>query len=162
MEAQNASTVEIGIVHAQIGIELLAWVKFVEIDQVVSRDSFNKLTATDRIQLLLSWAGIPIDIPEELEHLTNVVEARRRARGVSTWETGPAAIIELRNSIAHPNLRNRDGDVTVLAKYEVQQLAVWSLELLILRFFNYQGKYHNRWKHKWVGETEPLPWNINT
>lgn len=93
VEAQNSSTVDIGVVNAQIGIELLAWAKFVEIDQAVSRDGFNKLTATDRIQLLLSWAGIPTNIPEELEHLTSVVEARRTAKGASKWETGPTAII---------------------------------------------------------------------
>ncbi len=161
VEAQNASIVDMGIVHAQIGIELLAWAKFVEIDQAVSRDGFNKLTATDRIQLLLSWAGIPIDIPEELENLTDVVRARQKIKGASKWETGPAAIIELRNSIAHPNLRDRAADVTGRARYEVQQLSIWYLELLILKFLNYQGEYNNRWKHKWVGEMEPLPWAVN-
>lgn len=161
VEAQNASTEDMGIVHAQIGIELLAWVKFVEIDQAVSRDGFNKLPAVDRIQLLLSWAGIPADIPEELEHLTRVVKARQKTKGASRWESGPAAIIELRNSIAHPNLRDRTADIAGPAKYEVKQLAIWYLELLILRLLDYQGEVRNRWKHKWVGETELVPWAPN-
>lgn len=161
VEAQNASTEDMGIVHAQIGIELLAWVKFVEIDRAVSRDGFKKLTAVDRIQLLLSWAGIPTDIPKELENLTRAVEAKQKTKGEPKWETGPAAIIDLRNSIAHPNLRDRTANVAAQAKYEVRQLAVWYLELLILRFLDYQGEIHNRWKHKWVGETELVPWATN-
>lgn len=160
VEAQNASTVDMGIVHAQIGIELLAWAKFVEIEQTRTREEFGRLNASGRIQLILDWAGIPTRIPEELQNLQNEV-VRRRGLNLSEWSEGYSCIIELRNSTAHPNLRNRDADVEVMAKYDVQQLALWYLELLILRLLDYQGEVHNRWKHKRVGETEHVPWAVN-
>lgn len=161
VEAQNASTVDTGIVHAQIGIELLTWAKFVEIEQARSKEEFERLSAAERMRLLLDWAGISSNIPKELQNLRKEVARRRRLK-LSRWGQGYSCIAELRNTTAHPNLRNRDADVTALTKYEVQQLAVWYLELLILRFLDYQGEHNNRWKHKWVGETEPLPWVAST
>jgi hypothetical protein len=75
------------------------------------------------------------------------------------WADGPAALIGLRNKLTHPG-----GKATAIfaaptkARVELQQLALWYVELILLRFHGYRGDYVNRHKAEYVGEVERVPW----
>ncbi|MEO1592031.1 MAG: thiol methyltransferase, partial [Cyanobacteria bacterium J06632_22] len=62
--------------------------------------------------------------------------------------------------IIHPTRKNREK----LKKYQLKvridtwKVSIWILELLLLRLLDYQGTYHNRLIHQYVGEIEEVPW----
>ena len=72
----------------------------------------------------------------------------------NSWAHGPRALVEVRNSIAHPrrNIRRLDSK----AYYEAWNLGQWYLELALLKSFGYEGKYGNGLIPRFVGEVEPL------
>ena len=138
IESQTSTFVQQGIIFVQLGLEALAWTQFA--DSYISRDGFEKLPLGDRLRLLLTHSGIPIDIPEKLTELKKVAKEYN-------WN-GPSAIAELRNKIVHPSLNKKDKDklnnLGLVGKHQIQELGKWYLELALLRFFNYSGEYHNR------------------
>ena len=70
------------------------------------------------------------------------------------WKHGPHAMVEIRNHIVHPN--EKYGDLSSRAYYEAWTLGQWYIELLLLKFSGYSGKYGNRVTQKWRGEVETL------
>ena len=150
----NTAGSEVELAKAQIALELLCWVVLREEQAILSEEGLEKLAAADRIRLLLSWSGIPLPIPSTLKKLTAAfVEA--------SGADGPLAVTEIRNSIVHPTKKN----LTKLeaynhhARFEAWQLTQWYVEMVMLRLFNYQGRYDNRLDfNSWVGTYEKVPW----
>ncbi len=150
VESRLTTFREQSILWSQICIELLSWASFVELNPHVTKTGFNSLDLGNRLRLLISTFDIPLNIPLELPELAKV------AKGYS-WD-GPQAVSEIRNGIAHPNLRerlDRDGWKVV---HEVRRLSIWYAELTILKQLNYRGDYHNSLKSSFVMEKEPVPW----
>lgn len=109
--------------------------------------------AEEKLRQLLTWAGIPVSIPTELPDLTTFASA-------SNWNTGPHALAGFRNMLVHPRDRTRTiFEMPISAKLDLQQLAFWYVELVLLRFIGYRGDYVNRQRARWVGEVEPVPWS---
>lgn len=134
------------------GLELVAW-------SVLQHHAWLTpgagLKAGQRLRLLLQWAGIPVDIPAGLTHLV-----ARKLAFLGADEGGPEIVFEVRNRLVHPpkNLRDPEwpkSDVLL----DAWQLAMWYLELAILRVLGYDGEYVSRLiQTGWVGTTEPVPW----
>jgi hypothetical protein len=114
------------------------------------------LNATDRLRQLLLWAGIPTALPNGFPELPN--RAQRLGR-VSA--DGPASVIEVRNRLVHPpktGVQHPEWP-TNGEQREAWTLALWYLELVILRVLEYDGEYASRLQRMgWVGTTEPVPW----
>jgi hypothetical protein len=150
-----AGGVEGGTILAQAAFELLAWTLLVEDQRVLSEDGYQKLPASDKLRLLLSSCGIPPTIPSSMCALA-------KAAGAHTWVDGPQAITEVRNALVHASPKKRKkvfgGDAD--ARCDAWWLGLWWLELVLLRLFDYQGKYSNRLiRDGWKGEeVEPVPW----
>jgi len=70
------------------------------------------------------------------------------------WKHGPHALVEIRNTVVHPN--QKYGKISARAYYEAWNLGQWYLELMLLSLFGASGEYGNRLRQKWVGEVEPL------
>ena len=81
--------------------------------------------------------------------------------------TGPQLVTKVRNTIIHPNDKNRN----VLAeweknysvsgsdiRWETHRLFRWYITLVLLRMIGYTGGYANRLTHHKVGQVEPVPW----
>jgi hypothetical protein len=149
LASHESVSIEQSIVWSQLCIELLAWAKFVELSSYISKSGFNSLDLGNRLRLLLSTLEIPTSIPSELSELEKV------AKG-NGWD-GPQAIAEIRNGIAHPNLRERLIKNGEQVMYEVKKLSLWYSELAILRFLDYNGDHHN-FKHQGLLQKEPVPW----
>ena len=151
----NTSGSEMELAQAQIALELLCWVMLREEQTILSEDGMEKLTAADRIRLLLSWSGIPLTIPSTLKKLTSAFA------GVSGAD-GPSAVTEIRNRIVHPTKKNlaKLEEYDRLARFEAWQLTQWYVEMVMLKLFGYHGRYSNRLDFKFgAGAYEKVPWS---
>ena len=141
IECNILKTAEGSIVLAQTALELLSWMHFIHDNNSLSHSSFNRMDAADQIGLLFSAVNIPLEIPQQLTHLSQYAKK-------NTFEknhlNGPRAITSIRNTIVHPgknqNPPHHDGHIVVEAK----RLILWYLELSILRKLGYSGEYSSR------------------
>lgn len=141
------------LIVAQAALEMLAHAILVDEERALSTKGFDELSAADKIRLLQMWANIPKDIPKNLNMLT---EAARQ----ENWRDSAEVITGLRNLLAHPNrqkIRNYFSKPRGVA-WGATQVALWCIELILLRLLGYEGVYNNRTKRGWAGEVEPVPW----
>jgi hypothetical protein len=149
----GATSLDPSLVIAQMGLELMSWALLVREGSAVSAEGFERLRAHDRLRLLLSTASVPRDVPATMQNLS----ARARSENID----GPGVLTYLRNRIVHPPRQRgvafRAQDLDEL--FEGNTLACWYLELAILRFLGYDGRYVNRTV---VGPSsaaeQPVPW----
>ncbi len=141
----SGNGVDTGIILAQTAMETIAWNLLVNDKEAITPKGYKELWASDRFRLLFSFLDIPKEIPDGLEKL------KKSAKQLG-WSDGLHAFTEIRNSIIHPEKKNRhDNDGFFL---EAWRLGLWFLDLLILRLCEYEGKYANRWS----GDVVHVPW----
>lgn len=150
MKANDSRQVETGIILTQTALELLAFVHAVVDKRLITRDAFKKINAGDQRRLLLASIGIPVELPTECQKLSS--ENKLRKGGVR-WIDLPHALVEIRNSIIHP-----EAEVTAEVNNEAWRAGLWMLELSILRALDYGGNYRNRLQD-W--EVQPVPWQTD-
>lgn len=126
------------IVLAQAGLELLAS-RRISTEMKLSEKGRERLDATDQLRLLLAGTELPLDIPPGLPELS---------RGVFS---GPEAVTKARNEAVHPTERPR---LTKAQTVEAQAIAIWYLEMLLLRMMGHDGEYWDRLQK----ENRPVPW----
>ena len=108
-----------------------------------------------RIASALRKAGIDPRIPVQCPELSALAQR-------NGWSHGPHALVEVRNSLVHPN--NRVGPVSPAAYAEARDLGQWYVELMLLREFDYSGRYNNRLPHA-AGHGAPIedvPWAVTS
>ena len=127
-------------------LETITWIRLVEEQEWLSSDGFEKLTAGAKLRLLLVLCSISIELPKQLEELTRQAKKPDMAN-----MKGPEVIQWVRNRVVHPDRKNQ---LTAELKIEARTGAIWYLELALLHFFNYKGKYENRITY----ECESVPW----
>jgi len=151
----QAGSIEGSIMLTQTAFELLASAILVEQFSWLSNDGYDKVSAADRLRLLLRWAGIPTTIPSELEALV-------RCANEFNWPDAPDALIQVRNTITHPKKKNRDksNKYSSEVRHDIWQMGLWYLELCLLRLFDYQGTYGKRLSFRYAGQVEQVPWTI--
>ena len=147
VEANTNRNHHISIVNAQVGLELLAWAYLVEYGAIISEKSFRSLDASDRIRLLLHEGRIGFGFREELPNLGRIFTDKRL--------TGPDAIVQLRNSAVHPNIRDKIARASNDAKLEARVLSIHYLELAMLYIFGYKGVYWSR-----ISGQQIVPWDV--
>ncbi len=155
--AANVSQTGVGVdtrlILAQTALETLAWTHCVQSKKMVSPDAFGRggLSAADKLRLLLSSCGIPREVPGHMK----AMQGRRGKK----WKDGPDAITGIRNQLVHPGKRGKLPDKSF---YEASVLALWYIEMTILRVTGYAGAYSNRLEPHRVGKVEPVPWSSNS
>lgn len=146
---QRHAATEGSLILTQTALELLAWVYLVEDKNMLDADGFKKLTAAQNIKLLVSSLELPLQIPNQLEELTQLGKEYG-------WKDGPQCCAEIRNSVVHPN--HKKGVKLQKGIFEAWNLGQWYIELILLRLFQYKGSYSNRLKlGRFKGEVEPMP-----
>jgi hypothetical protein len=145
--ANHGSPVDTAIVTAQMGLELLTWSVLIEQEGWL-KEADGRLNASGRLRLLLKWADIPTDVPEELASLHKVGRERDM--------DGPSVVTWVRNRLVHPDRRELIPPAEVLSS--TWRLITYYLELCILRVIGYQGKVVNRLAPRWYGNDEMVPW----
>jgi hypothetical protein len=125
--------IDTGLILAQTALELLAWTYCVKDRNMVSPKAFkhrNGLIASDKMRLLASSMNIPIEIPSSLSAL--------HGRPGKKWEDALEAIVDIRNSLIHP-----DNQLTISdgSYFEAYMLSLWFINLVFLRLCNHKGRY---------------------
>jgi hypothetical protein len=149
VQATSGVFLESQFMLGQAALELLAWVKLIEHEGILSSDGFGKLPASDQLLLLLAQSGVPKEIPPSLSGLLKHAKA-------FNLKDGPSAIIWFRNRVVHANKLEQVTGTSVGTRVDVWKLMLWYLELVLLRLWDYQGTYHS-----WVAPLQPptkVPW----
>lgn len=148
-----AAGVDGSLVLAQAAFEGLAWEVVVRDKELISSDGFGRLPAADQLRLMLRQCGIPLDIPSGLKELISA------AKGFN-WENGAQALVETRNSIVHAG-KKRGMKRANMPVYDAWRLAQWYLELVLLKLFDFNGRYCNRTlERRYPGQVESVPWAL--
>jgi hypothetical protein len=167
--SRQSGGTEGAIAFGQIPLEMLAWLVFVDERTIVEADEFDRLSAASKLQMLLAHCGIPFEVPSGLSTLTKIATDQHTKSGKQV--TGPQLVTKVRNTIVHPNEKNRKtlaewekvysvkiGDI----RRETQQLFKWYITLVLLRLIGYSGKYANRLISRIIGNVELVPWAVPT
>lgn len=155
---RNIAGVDIELAKSQIALELLAWEVCQERQILVSRDSFERLPAADKIRMALMWAGIPAAIPPTMKELARAMPLL--SEGENLPHDGPLAVTQVRNSTIHATRarRKRMTKLDDLARYQAWMLSQNYVELLILRLLSYSGPFEPRYQVPGSGLYCPVPW----
>ena len=143
--------IDAGIILNQTAIERLSYEFVVKEKRFITAKGFKDLKASDKMRLLFSSLEIPIIIPPETPELQNIASSNQL-----NWLDSPHALTEIRNSLIHPEMKNKKQFRDVY--YDAWNLGLWYLEMGILAILGYKSTYGNRLKQKWVGEVEKVPW----
>lgn len=141
---------EARLVMAYMALELLHWL-LVE-DGCSAARRGKPPPATKQFSALLLRAGLPLTVPERLVHMSAYAHGRG---GIDA----PSLMVRIRGGIAHPSQRDGrfapDADVLI----DAVELALWWVELILLREFGYDREYGNRLdRTRWAHHVEPTPW----
>jgi hypothetical protein len=149
----QAGSVEGAIVLTQAAFELLASMVHDHEPGSPKVDGFDRQSAAARTRYLLDWAGIPGDIPPKFADLAGVAVREGCADAA-------AVLAEVRNMITHPNARRREqlGRMEFPARVQAWKLGTGMVELLLLRIFDFHGRYANRITRRYDWEADPVPW----
>lgn len=156
----NTALVEGSLILAQTALELIYnWFVVEQKGILIGADATN-ISAANKIRILLNQLNASFEIPSSLQHLTTY---KNRVTDISD---GPECFVRIRNAIVHANEDKRKtlAKIPNMARYEALQLALWYIELSMLKILGFEGKYKNRCKGGgWVGEHEELvPWGTKS
>lgn len=145
IDAIELRTPELSLVLAQTALEMLADVYAVRT---------RKQRAAEAIGKTLKKAGIPERLPVADKPLSSAAASLRTS-------DGPELLTRLRNAFAHPTSSKIATSTALSAeeRYQIRQLALWYVEMLILKKLGYTGVHLNRLARNipWH-QTEPVPW----
>jgi hypothetical protein len=141
--------IDAGIILTQAAIERLSYEYAVKDKRLLLPNGFKDLWASDKFRLLFSSLGIPLGIPKETAEMAKLAK-------VFNWLDAPHALTEIRNSLIHPEHKNRGRFQSVY--YEAWNLGLWYLATGLLAVCGYSGTYWNRLRQRWLGRVEKVPW----
>ncbi|RYE21918.1 MAG: hypothetical protein EOP45_08980 [Sphingobacteriaceae bacterium] len=121
--------------------------------------------AEHRIRNLFTYLTphVPLHVPASLSNLTAILiqePAKNWNRTKSGLPDIPSVIVSTRNLIAHPAQKETDKALlcNIMALYEISQLGIWYLEIVLLSWLEYKGHYNSRLiSGGWVHEGEVFP-----
>lgn len=139
------------LILAQNALECLAWTYCVQERRIVSEPAFSRrgLPAADKIRMLASTLEIPVDLPGDMTAL--------RACAGTASSNIPDAITFIRNALVHPT---KSKPFAQDAYYEAWRLAMWLLDLVLLRLCGHSGEYADRLADgRCAGQMSKVPWS---
>lgn len=149
--ANRPDPLEVAIIAAQSGLELLGWLTFVESGRVAAADWQNasNYPAHRKIRDLLAEGKIDPALPRKLSPLVGLD---------SNWTDGPSVVAGVRNRLVHP--RRAGGAVAwptdVLR--DAWLLSSRYLELVLLHALGVTGRIRDRLGSPYAGATIKPPW----
>ncbi len=148
VNANLSVPIEVGIILAHSGLELLAWSTFVRGGLVAPQEFDRTWPAERQIRRLMALASVPVAVPPELSALSSALAPMKPGADAAT------AIASVRNRIVHPP-KNRaflspDSDLI----RDTWRLSLLYLELSLLYLTGYRGEMLSRV----VGKAVPVPW----
>jgi len=159
---ENEGALEGSLVLAQTALELLTWTYFEEEGTPEQLEAVDREAAFRSFERLLDELDIPVDVPVSPPELRTLA-AMIRDESDTSIRSGPELITRVRNWVVHPTERRRRllEQVPPPSRRAVRELALWYVELLLLRLLAYDGHYVNRLGQPAVrmGSDELVPWS---
>ena len=153
----NNSPAHVGIISAQAALESLSY-KILGEKPLVK--GIKKLSAEEKLRKLLEIIGIDKEIPSSCEGLKDFskqqIKQRRDKNGDCYIGDGPEAIVQIRNDLIHPE--KKYNPISAEAQIDAIRLSLWYIELILLRKFEYYGRYMNRLRNSGEDAYEDVPW----
>ena len=138
----NSSALHVGIVLAQAALESLS-------HRINQKNIDPKAKALRRG---LKKLGIDNKIPPTCGFLKPVANQEK-------WIDGPEAITKIRNEIVHPE--SKHAPISIEALWDARNLSLRYIELMLLKSFQYRGRYVNRLATAGQNPYENVPWAGN-
>ena len=104
----------------------------VESKKNLDNDGWNRLSAANRIRLLLSQFDIGLEVPDRMTDL-------KQMSNELNWQDGVGAVTAIRNALVHPNPKNyrKIDSGKEAARHQAWCLGLQYLEQILLKLFNY-------------------------
>jgi hypothetical protein len=149
VSANRPDPVEVAIVVAQSGLELLGWTRFVE-SGALTKDDWKKLRAAEKITMLLEPTQVDREIPDAAASL----------RGLdANWQTGPEAVAGVRNRLVHPSRKADSSSWPGEVLADAWLLSSRYLELALLHRMGVESPIRDRLNpNVMTGSVAPPPW----
>jgi hypothetical protein len=149
---------ELAVAAAVSGLLLLANSWLVEDLKAFSNGAWNAFNTEKQIRYLLEHCSISCAIPEDFDDLESVASQLAESSPNEARRDGLGCSISLRNNVVHPT-RDKRQRWTPYQWAEARMLCTHFLELALLCYVGYQGKYHPRIAmNRWVGHVKNVPW----
>ena len=157
LEANGKVSLQSQIVLAQVGLETMAY-------EVLTDAQGNEPSgsAEDKISSLLKKQGTPDGIPNQLSKLSHLSkESILKDNPPDPDLNGPQTIVRIRNALVHSKRAKRHKRQKLNTDHykEAWQLSLWYLELVLLAWLGYEGKYSCRLKQGFEGDLDYVPWS---
>jgi hypothetical protein len=145
--------VETQIVLSQVGLEMISWVFFVDEYEMLSRNGFKELAASDKISMLLHELNVPKIVPVNFGGL----EKKREELGKAD---GPQIFTYFRNGIVHPSKKEEIYGSENTAKIQAARLGAYYLQMALLYVLGYNGTHQSacRFSNTEIMTSRPAPW----
>ena len=141
LESNVSGMLDVALILAQTVLEILVF------HGVGGRRKREK--TGDWIARGLEGTNVSLEIPEHFS-------AMRRQGEHYKWQHGPHALVSIRDSIVHAGPKVSP---STDAMHEAKQLAMWYIELQLLKLFQHNGHYASRLNEiQRPGATEMVPW----
>jgi len=138
------------IIMAQTALELAYnWLLIEKEKYMVGNDAQN-ISASNKLRLLLSHLRVKPTFPAKLTHLSKMEGKLLDC---------PEAITVVRNAIIHSHEQKRKDlrKIEDVTKAQALYVAIWYIELVMLKVLEYDGLYRNRVAND-SSELELVPW----
>jgi len=137
----SSSAIHVGIVLARAALESLSF----RINQKKIKPE------AEALRQALGRQGIGCGIPASCGSLKAVAQQEK-------WTDGPEAITKMRNEIVHP--KRRYALIPIEAQLDARNLSLQYIELMLLKSFQYRGRYVNRLAAAGESPYENVPWAV--
>jgi hypothetical protein len=149
-EANVPDPLELATTVAHTVLDAIAFSVLVDDTKRLTEKSYEHRSAAENIQDMLAQLGIDTAMPAKYSSLAALFNDGRVIHG-------PRAVARLRSDLMH--LRRNRPERSNDQKVHGWTLALWYLELSLLRLFDYDGPYRNRLRAEpMTGATELVPW----
>ena len=153
----NNSPAHVGIILAQAALESLSY-KILR-EKLPAKET-KKLSAEGKLRKLLEIIEIDKGIPPSCEGLKDFSKQKIRERRDKNSDCyigdGPEAIVQIRNDLIHPE--KKYNPLSAEAQIDAIRLSFWYIELVLLRKFEYCGRYRNHLRNSGENLYEYVPW----
>ncbi|QEL70410.1 MULTISPECIES: hypothetical protein [unclassified Bacillus cereus group] len=133
LEIKGDGMLENKIISTQIALEQLAWTYLVNQEQMLDKEGYKKLRATDILRLLC----YQLNIPREIRHADLLDEEFLK----KYQNDGVFMFVDFRNNLVHPDKKMSTYQLDKDTQVIVYLQGVYFLERVMTRIFGYKGKY---------------------
>ncbi|MEH7787329.1 hypothetical protein [Bacillus thuringiensis] len=133
LEIKGDGMLENKIISTQIALEQLAWTYLVNQEQMLDKEGYKKLRATDILKLLCYQLNIPREILEWGLLAEDFVKKYQN--------DGVFMFVDFRNNLVHPDKKMNTHLTDKNIQFIIYRQGLYFLERALTGIFGYEGKY---------------------